>query len=368
MFSATVKLVRCNRGAVSFMETLFNDQKAIFGVGTRNAVADVMDDLGCSRALVLSTPQQSNAALDIASELNGLAAGVFSRATMHTPTSITTEALHHVEEINADCVVSIGGGSTTGLGKAIAYRTDLPQIVIPTTYAGSEATPILGQTQDGVKTTLTDPKVLPEVVIYDAELIVTLPVAMTVTSALNAMAHAAEGLYARDKREETDALAVEGLCSFAEALPCVVENPNDLAAREITLRGAWTCGAVLGQVGMALHHKLCHVLGGSFDLPHAETHAIILPHAIHFNEPAVPDELAPITTLLGGSSPGRALWDFAKVMGAPMALSDLGFAEKDLDRAASIATQNAYWNPRELTESGIRALLHNAWTGAPPDS
>lgn len=348
------------------MTGLSKDQRVLFGVGLRNTLADEVRRLGCSRALILSTPLQSSSALDLAVSLNGMSAGVFSRAAMHTPVEVTKDALCHAQEINADCLIAIGGGSTTGLGKAIAYRTDLPQIVVPTTYAGSEATPILGQTEDGVKTTLTDRKVLPEVILYDPELVATLPVAMTVTSALNAMAHAAEALYARDKSDDSDALAIDGLTSFINALPKILQTPEDLAAREETQRGAWACGAVLRQVGMALHHKLCHTLGGSFDLPHAETHAIILPHAIHYNAQAVPDLLTPVTDLLGGSSSGMALWEFAKSLGAPLALRDLGLRAEDLDRVVEIATQNPYWNPREITAKGIRTLLENALNGEAP--
>ena len=348
------------------MTGLAKYQRVLFGVGVRNTVADEVRRLGCSRALILSTPPKSSSALDLAAALNDMSAGVFSRAAMHTPVEVTEDALRHVQEINADCIVAIGGGSTTGLGKAIAHRTGLPQIVIPTTYAGSEATPILGQTEDGVKTTLTDRKVLPEVILYDPELVATLPVGMTVTSALNAMAHAAEALYARDKSEDSNQLAIDGLTSFVKSLPKVLQDPEDLAAREETQRGAWACGAVLGRVGMALHHKLCHTLGGSFDLPHAETHAIILPHAIHYNAQAVLGLLAPVTDLLGGSSPGMALWQFAKSMGAPLALRDLGLQVQDLDRVAEIATRNPYWNPREVTADGIRALLEKAWTGEAP--
>ena len=348
------------------MTGLAKYQRVLFGVGVRNTVADEVRRLGCSRALILSTPPQSSSALDLAAALNDMSAGVFSRAAMHTPVEVTEDALRHVREINADCIVAIGGGSTTGLGKAIAHRTGLPQIVIPTTYAGSEATPILGQTEDGVKTTLTDRKVLPEVILYDPELVATLPVGMTVTSALNAMAHAAEALYARDKSEDSNQLAIDGLTSFVKSLPKVLQDPEDLAAREETQRGAWACGAVLGRVGMALHHKLCHTLGGSFDLPHAETHAIILPHAIHYNAQAVPSLLAPVADLLDGSSPGVALWQFAKSMGAPLALRDLGLQAQDLDRVAEITTQNPYWNPRKVTADGIRALLEKAWTGEAP--
>lgn len=342
------------------------DVRVIFGANTRTTVATELRRLKLSKALILATPQQGDAALEIAEHLGALAAGAYCKAAMHTPVDVTEAAMSHVAETQADCVVAIGGGSTTGLGKAIAYRTDLPQIVIPTTYAGSECTPILGQTENGVKTTLSDPKVLPEVIIYDSELVKTLPVAMTVTSALNAMAHAAEALYATDRTPETTAMAVDGLKAFVDGLPKVLENPFDLAAREATQRGAWACGTVLGQVGMALHHKLCHTLGGSFDLPHAETHAIILPHAIAYNARAVAKDLQPICDLLAGDNAGAALHDFAKSMNAPTALRDLGLAEADLERAADLATTKPYPNPQPVTRDDIRALLQAAWAGDSP--
>ncbi|MGB0854184.1 MAG: maleylacetate reductase [Pikeienuella sp.] len=337
-----------------------------FGAAIRRTIATEVRRLGASRALVLATPQQSDAALEMAELLGPLAAGVFCRAEMHTPVHVTEAAMAHVAETQADCLVAIGGGSTTGLGKAIAYRNDLPQIVIPTTYAGSEATAILGQTENGVKVTVSDPSVLPEVILYDPELVVSLPVEMTVTSALNAMAHAAEALYAPDRTAAVTAMAVEGLAAFVDGLPTVMASPGDLTAREATLRGAWACGTVLGQVGMALHHKLCHTLGGSFDLPHAETHAIILPHAIAYNARSAAAELAPICDLLGGDNAGRALYDFAARMGAPLALRDLGVRESDLDRAADLATTKPYPNPRPVTRDDIRALLQAAWAGDTP--
>ncbi|MDJ0820411.1 MAG: maleylacetate reductase [Paracoccaceae bacterium] len=355
---------------MSFFQREFVAQSAAvrvsFGPGVRHQVGAEIARIGGQRALILSTPQQAETALAFAKDVGERAAGVFTGATMHTPVAVTEEAIAQVEEIGADCLVAVGGGSTTGLAKAIAYRTDLPQIVVPTTYAGSEATPILGQTERGRKTTLKDPKVQPEVILYDAELVASLPVPMTVTSALNAIAHAAEGLYAQDRNPLSSALAVEGMRAFAEALPRVVENPGDLDARGETLYGAWLCGTVLGQVGMALHHKLCHTLGGSFDLPHAETHAIILPHAIGFNAGAVPDLLAPVAEIFGGESAGQALHAFSEKMGAPTRLADLGLREADLDRAADLATQNAYWNPAPVTRDGIRALLDAAFHGQAP--
>lgn len=337
-----------------------------FGPSVRKTIADEVRRLGASRALVLSTSQQSDAAMEVAEDLGTLATGVFCKAAMHTPVDVTEEAMAHVTETKADCVIAIGGGSTTGLGKAIAYRTDLPQIVIPTTYAGSEATPILGQTEDGVKTTLSDPSVLPEVILYDPELVSTLPVDMTVTSALNAMAHAAEALYATNRTEQTTTMSIDGLRAFVDGLPKVIANPTDIAAREATQRGAWACGTVLGQVGMALHHKLCHTLGGSFDLPHAETHAIVLPHAIAYNARSAAAELTPICDLLGGDNAGRALHGFAQKMNAPLALKDLGLNESDLDRAADLATTKPYPNPHPVTRADIRALLQAAWAGDTP--
>lgn len=337
-----------------------------FGAGSRAHLAEEIRALGCARALVLSTPPQADTAFTFAETIGDLAAGVFSRAAMHTPLFVTQEALAHVAEVEADCLVAVGGGSTIGLGKAIALRTDLPQIVVPTTYAGSEATPILGQTDQGRKTTITDVRVQPEVILYDPELLTTLPLPITVTSALNAMAHAAEALYARDRNPVASLLAVEGLRAFAEGLPRVIDAPSDPAARARTLFGAWLCGTVLGQVGMALHHKLCHALGGAFDLPHAETHAILLPHTIAYNESVVPDLLEPLARMLGRARAGDGLHDFAVRMGAPTALRDLGMAEGDLDRAAEVASENPYWNPRPVDRDEMRALLGAAWSGAAP--
>lgn len=337
-----------------------------FGAGARHLVGEEMERLGLSRALILTTPQQAETGAEFAAALGARAVGVFSGAAMHTPVPISEAATAQAVALGADCVVAVGGGSTTGLGKAIALRTDLPQIVVPTTYAGSEATGILGQTEGGRKTTITTPKVQPEVILYDAELVRTLPVAMTVTSALNAMAHAAEGLYAQNRSPISTLMALEGIRAFRDGLPKVIAAPDDLTARGETLYGAWLCGTVLGTVGMALHHKLCHTLGGSFDLPHAETHAVILPHAIAFNARAASRELEPVVRIFGGPEPGIALYDFARRVGAPLALREFGLREEDLDKAAEIATSKPYWNPQKVTKQDIATLLAAAWRGDPP--
>jgi maleylacetate reductase len=242
---------------------------------------------------------------------------------------------------------------------------DIPQIVIPTTYAGSEVTPILGQTEGGAKTTLRSPKVVPEVVIYDADLTLGLPVGMSVTSGLNAIAHAAEGLYAEDRNPISSLMAVDGMRALKEALPAIIGEPSNVEAREKALYGAWLCGTVLGQVAMSLHHKICHTLGGSFDTPHAETHAVMLPHTIGFNAAAAAGELKPVSEIFGGS-PGQALYDFAQSIGSPMRLKDFGLTEADLDRAAEIATKSPYSNPRPIDHASIRSLLQQAWDGSRP--
>ena len=339
--------------------------RIVFGPGRRADIAAELEALGRSRALVLTTPGREAEGRAIAESLGEGAVGLFPGAIMHTPVPVTEAAVAEAESLSADCIVSFGGGSSIGLGKAIAYRTGLDQIVLPTTYSGSEATSILGQTEDGEKKTLRDPQVLPEVVIYDPELTLGLPVPVSVTSGLNAMAHAAEALYAHDRDPISSLMAAEGLAALRQALPAIIENPGDLEARGNALYGAWLCGTVLGHVAMSLHHKLCHVLGGTFDTPHAETHAIMLPHTVGFNAGAVPELLAPVAELFE-ESPGAALYDFAASIGAPSRLADLGLSEDDLDRAAEVATRNPYSNPRPFDREAIRGLLQEAWEGRRP--
>lgn len=351
---------------VTPFQTSFNPARIVFGPGRLDAVADEIAGQGASRALVLATPFQKKDAEALAGALGGKSVGVFAEAAMHTPVEVTERAMAAYEAAGADCVVPLGGGSTIGLGKAIAYRNGCPQIVVATTYAGSEVTPILGQTENGLKTTVRGAEILPEVVIYDPELTLDLPVEMSVTSGLNAIAHSIEALYAQDRNPVTSLMAVEGIRALKEALPLIVKSPRDLAARSDSLYGSWLCGTVLGTVGMSLHHKLCHTLGGSFDTPHAETHAILIPHTTAYNEVVASDELAGAAALFGGDL-GGGLWDFAQSLGAPLALKDLGLTEGDLDKAADLAVKNPYWNPRPIEREAIRALLDGAWRGDRPN-
>ena len=336
--------------------------RVIFGSGTLAQVGAEIERLGHQRALILSTPHQSDQAQALADSLGPLSVGVFAGAAMHTPTDVTETALAAYRASGATCVVSLGGGSTTGLGKAIAVRCGADQVVIPTTYAGSEMTDILGETANGAKSTRRDPAIRPEVVIYDVDLTLSLPVGLTVTSALNAIAHAMEGFYAPDRNPVVEAMCRDAMWAFQRSLPVLVADPVNRAARADALYAAWCCSTMLGQVTMALHHKLAHVLGGSFGLPHAETHAVLLPHTTAFNAAAVAELLAPISDVFGDPA-GAGLWDFAQGLGAPMRLADLGLTEPDLDRAADIALQNPYWNPRPFSRDEMRTLLQTAYEG-----
>jgi maleylacetate reductase len=342
--------------------------RVLFGTGTLRQLPDELSRLGVTRALVLATPRQNALVAGIREMIGERFAGVFTGAVMHTPVEVTERAMETVRDVRADCLVAIGGGSTTGLGKAIALRTDLPQIVLPTSYAGSEMTPVVGQTSGGIKTTQSSPKILPEIVIYDVDLSMTMPPGLSATSGINAIAHAVEALYARDRNPVISLMAQEGIRTLAHALPIICAQPNDKTARIDALYGAWLSGICLGAVGMALHHKLCHTLGGSFNLPHAETHTVILPHALAYNAPAAPDAMTRIATALGTPDPALGLHDLARKLAAPASLREIGMPESGIDQAADLAVRNPYWNPRPIEREAIRELIERAWRGDAPQT
>lgn len=343
--------------------------RVVFGAGSLQHLEREIDLLGAKRALVLCTPEQRAQAEDIAKRLGARAVGVYDKAVMHVPIETARAGREEARRLNADCAVAIGGGSTLGLGKAIALESNLPILAIPTTYAGSEMTPIQGFTENGVKKTLRDARMLPKTVIYDAELTLTLPAKLSATSGMNAIAHSVESLYAQDANPIISLMAEESIRVLANALPKIVRDTQDLAARGDAQYGAWLAGASLGAVGMALHHKLCHTLGGSFNLPHAETHTIVLPHVVAYNRLAAEQAMMRISRALGlgpNLDAARGLYDLAKSIGAPLALKDIGMQESDLERAAQIATTNPYYNPRPIERGPIRKLLDDAYFGRRP--
>jgi alcohol dehydrogenase class IV len=331
-----------------------------------------MDDLAVevarlgSRALVISTPGQRRLAERCADLLGEKTIGIFDKAKMHTPGASVREACDEVVRLQADCCVAIGGGSTIGLAKAIAFHHRLPILAVPTTYSGSEATSIWGYTENGIKHVAKDAHVQPRTIIYDPLLTLGLPAGVSGPSGVNAIAHCVEALYAENANPLVSLMAEEGIRALGRSLPKVVNEPRDVEARSDALYGSWLGGVVLGAVGMALHHKLCHVLGGAFDLPHAETHTIVLPHAVAYNTAAAPEAMRRIAAALGAEDAARGLFDLNLSLGAWVALKDIGMPEDGIDRAVELATKNPYYNPAPIRAEGIRQLLMNAWEGKRP--
>jgi maleylacetate reductase len=265
----------------------------------------------------------------------------------------------------ADGCVAVGGGSTVGLGKAVTMDLGIPIVAVPTTYAGSEMTPVWGITAEGLKRTGRDVRVLPRAVVYDPELTLGLPVDVSVTSGFNAVAHSVEALYAPDGSPVTSLIAAEGVRAVVAALPAIARSPADLAARTQALYGAWLSGMCLGSTTMALHHKVCHVLGGTYDLPHAPTHTVVLPYVLAFNAGAAPQAVDALRAVLDGADPAPALQSLAAVLGAPRSLAELGLAEEDIEPAAELVVAGPCTNPRPVTGDDVRSLLEAAYRGSP---
>ena len=329
--------------------------RVLFGRGTRAEVGAEAERFGLRRPLVLTGAQQASLGRGLAENFGW---PHWAGARMHTPEETTRAALEIFRAERADGLVALGGGSAIGLGKAIALRTDATQICLPTTFAGSEMTNILGETVQGAKTTQRGPRIQPEAVIYDPDLVDGLPKAMAAVSGLNAIAHAVEGHYAVDGNPMVSLMAEEGVRAMSGALAA--------GDAEAALYGAWLCGTVLGGVSMALHHRLCHVLGGSFGLPHAETHAVILPHVAAYNAAAAPEAMARLARALRAPEAPGGLHDLAQNLDAPTSLAALGLPEAALDRAADLAAAAPYPNPRPLERAALRQLLQNAFEGRRP--
>ena len=340
--------------------------RVVFGRGALARLPEEVARLGATRALVLCTPGRRALADDIAGRLG--AVGVYDAARMHVPVETAEAARAVASSLVADVCVAVGGGSVVGLGKAIALDAGLPIVAVPTTFAGSEATPIYGLTEAGLKRTGRDARVLPKVVIYDPELLVDLPVKIAAASGMNALAHAVEALYAKDWSPIVSLMAEESIRALSRSLPKVVSEPGEVEHWANALYGAWLAGSCLGMVGMGLHHKLCHTLGGSFGLPHAETHAIVLPHAVAYNRVAAREAMDRIAQALGAADAADGLCDLASRIGAPMALKDIGMPEDGLERAAELASQQQYDNPRPLERDALLQLLRDAYAGRRPSA
>lgn len=330
--------------------------RVLIGRGACALVADEAARTGARRVLLVAAPSASAAADRTARDLGPLLAARFDRPAPHTPVSVTARAMEVVEGAAADCVVAIGGGSAIGLAKAVAARTGMPQIAVPTTYAGSEATPVLGETENGVKTTRRDPALAPGTIVYDPDLTLTMPVGLTRTSAVNALAHAVEALWAPDADAFTDALATEAADGILNTLPEVLDSPSAPGARARLQSAAWLAGTCLAQARMGLHHQLAHALGGTFDLPHAELHTMLLAHVMAFNLPSAPKAAARLSRV-GGPDPVAAVSALARGYEGPTTLRELGVPRGELRGVAERVAATPYPNPRPVTAEAVHELL-----------
>ena len=338
----------------------------IFGDGALNRLPEELDKLGYSRALVLTTPNQAEIGQQIVDLLGDKAVGLFDRAVMHVPVETVEQATTEVKRLDADCSVSVGGGSTTGLGKALAFNLDLPNIVLPTSYAGSEMTNIWALTKNDRKITRRDNVVVPTLTIYDPVLTLTMPAAFAGASGLNAMAQAVVNVATEDVNPIISIMALDAIRALSHSLPIVVSDPDNMDARTEAMYGACLAGGALGAGTTGLHHRLCHTFGGTFNTPHAETHTILLPHSVAYNANAVPEGTRKIAAAMGVDDAATGLFVLAGTIGVPTALKDIGVVETDLDEAAAVTVETPVNNPEPVTGERVRALLENAYHGYPP--
>jgi alcohol dehydrogenase class IV len=341
-------------------------QRVCFGSGEAGTfVAAEAGRLGAARVMVICSEREAPLAQRLTTGVP--VAASYHDVVMHVPVEVAERARQAAVKVAADAVVAIGGGSTTGLAKAIAMTSGLPIIAVPTTYAGSEATAVWGLTAGNVKTTGTDPRVLPRSVVYDAALTLSLPVDLSVASGLNALAHCVDALWAPGADPLNAAYATEGIRALAAGLPRVVAEPAGLPGREQALYAAYVSAVAFASAGSALHHKICHVLGGKYNLPHAQTHATVLPYVLAFNGPAAPEASSRIAGSFGTSTALEGLQALRRKLDAPRALRDYGLAEADIPAAAAaILPSVPASNPRPVSLADLETLLHAAWAGAEP--
>lgn len=339
-------------------------QRVHFAAGAAaDAVAEEVDRLGSRRVMLIAAPSAAELARAVTARVPVTL--VHDEVAMHVPVPVAERARAAASEHSVDVVISVGGGSATGLAKAIALTSGLPVIAVPTTYAGSEATDVWGLTDDAHKITGSDPRVLPRAVVYDASLTLTLPVDLSVASGLNGLAHCVDALWAPRADPINAALATEGIRTLAQGLRLVVDEPTGLGGREQALCGAYLAAVAFASAGSGLHHKICHVLGGRYNLPHAATHAIMLPHVVALNAPAAPRVAERIAEALGAATALGGLQELRVRLDAPKALRDHGFREEQIgDAIEAILPVVPDSNPAKVTADNLGQLLQNAWEGA----
>jgi alcohol dehydrogenase class IV len=333
--------------------------------GAAHAVGEEVTRLGASRVMVIAAPAETALAKQITGGLPVVL--VHDEVAMHVPVPVAERARAAAAEHDVDAIVSVGGGSTTGLAKAIALTAGVPIVAVPTTYAGSEATNVWGLTEGARKTTGVDPRVLPRAVVYDAALTLSLPVDLSVASGLNALAHCVDSMWAPRTDPIDAALAAEGIRALASGLPQVVHDPEGLPGREAALYGSYLSAVAFASAGSGLHHKICHVLGGMYGLPHAPTHAVVLPYVLALNGPAAPAAADRIARAFGSDTAIEGLQALRRRLDAPRALRDYGLHEAQIPAAVeAILPVVPDTNPAAVTTNDLQRLLHDAWEGADP--
>ncbi len=364
-------------------------QEVIFAPGSLAQLAEAVERLGWQRLILCTNhSMQTYGHVDaLKSALGGRLIATFDRVQPHVQDVQVDEVLALAIENRADAVIGMGGGSPIGMAKAVAYtlattfpaHRSLPVIAIPTTYAGSEMTAVCGITHAREnpprKVTFSDPKIVPRLVIYDPELTLDLPPEMTASTGINALAHCIEALYSVARNPVSTAAAVSGVRHISNALYCCYENGNNLDARTELLTGAHLAGLSLASVKMGLHHGLCHVLGGTANVPHGIANSIILPHAIRFNADVTAPQLLPAAEAMGISLNGTSskvalealvqkIFDLVGKMNLPQRLRDAGVKESELPHLAQLGFQNrtVQNNPKPITgPAQIETLLRAAW-------
>lgn len=353
-----------DRGDFSYA---LREARVVFAEGSLSRLPETIHDtLGSTRVLLVATPGRAAVVKEAKAVLGDAAVAVFDGARLHVPTTVVEVTLRVIRESDPDCVVTIGGGSAIGLGKALVKETGLPLAAVPTTYSGSEMTDIWGVTDGDRKRTGRDGRVAPRLVIYDPRLTWDLPADITGPSGMNAIAHSVEALYSSTANPVASLLAADGIRRVAASLPLLVSHAGDRSARRDALLGAHFCGRALGMTSMGLHHKLCHVLGGMLGLPHALTHAVVLPYATAYNAASAPDAMRTVAEALGASNAALGLWELNRVLGITHTLGDLGVQSRDVDQVVEQVTSQSYPNPAPVTASGVRGLLEQALAGDRP--
>jgi maleylacetate reductase len=342
--------------------------RVVLGAGTAADLPREIKRLGGTRVLVIATPGRADQADSATACLGAARVGLHAKAQLYVPVETVVEGCDEARRLNADCLVTVGGGSAIGLGKGVALELGVPLLCVVTTYSGSEMTDACGMLDGGRKVMHQSPNMRPRTVIYDPELTLGLPPSISGPSGMNAMAHCVSAICSINPTPMKTLIALEGIRAMSDALPRIAKDPSDIDARGDALYGAWNCGIAAGLGARGIHHKFAHVVGGSFGLGHAETHTIMLPYSAGYNASTVPDAMTTIAKALGRSdndAPG-ALFDLARSVGAPASLKEIGMPESGLDKAAAEMMENQYANAAPYDQTRIRAVLDDAFAGRRP--